>query len=172
MAIERVAALVGKTSSGEEPVPTVALGVLNPNQDESLPLETIREYKLLAKLGEGGMGAVYKALHTRLDKVVALKVLPEGRMRDGGSVARFQREMKAVGRLDHPNIVRAMDAGEEDGTHFLVMEYVEGADLSQLAKNIGPLPVADACEMVRQAAIGLQEAHEHGMVHRDIKPRT
>ena len=170
--LQRVAGLADQSGSGEKPLaPTISLRAApTPADDEGLPLETIREYKLLAKLGEGGMGAVYKALHTRLEKVVALKVLPEGRMRDSGSVARFQREMKAVGRLDHPNIVRAMDAGEEDGTHFLVMEYVEGVDLSLLAKNIGPLPVADACELVRQAAIGLQEAHEHGMVHRDIKP--
>jgi formylglycine-generating enzyme required for sulfatase activity/serine/threonine protein kinase len=171
LAIERVAAIAGAASpAAQESAPTATVEFAPNSPDDVLPLETIREYKLLAKLGEGGMGAVYKALHTRLDKVVALKVLPQGRMRDSGSVARFQREMKAVGRLDHPNIVRAMDAGEEDGTHFLVMEYVEGADLSQLAKNVGSLPVADACELVRQAAIGLQEAHEHGMVHRDIKP--
>jgi serine/threonine protein kinase len=171
VATERAAAIAGEAAPhAEEFAPTVALALAPSPADDVLPLETIREYKLLAKLGEGGMGAVYKALHTRLDKVVALKVLPQGRMRDGGSVARFQREMKAVGRLDHPNIVRAMDAGEEDGTHFLVMEYVEGADLSLLAKNVGPLPVPDACELVRQAALGLQEAHEHGMVHRNIKP--
>jgi serine/threonine protein kinase len=78
--------------------------------------------------------------------------------------------MRAIGRLDHPHIVRAMDAGEEGGLHFLVMEYVKGVDLSRLARRIGPLPIADACELVRQAAVGLQEAHEHGMVHRDIKP--
>ena len=173
-AIERVAQMAGEGlphALEKELAPTIDLRTASGRaNDLPLPLETIREYKLLAKLGEGGMGAVYRALHTRLDKVVALKVLPEGRIRDAGSVARFQREMKAVGRLDHPNIVRAMDAGEEAGTHFLVMEYVEGADLSGLAKSIGPLPVADACELVRQAAVGLQEAHEHGMVHRDIKP--
>jgi hypothetical protein len=78
--------------------------------------------------------------------------------------------MQAVGGLDHPNIVRAMDAGEIDGNHYLVMELVEGEDLSAISHLHGPLKVADACELVRQAAIGLQEAHEHGMVHRDIKP--
>src|SRR6185369_4164252 len=137
--IERVAAIpVEARLVREELIPTVAFSPVPSSADQtSFPSETIREYKLLAKLGEGGMGAVYKALHTRLDKVVALKVLPEGRIRDAGSVARFQREMKAVGRLDHPNIVRAMDAGEENGTHFLVMEYVEGADLSLLARNVG-----------------------------------
>jgi formylglycine-generating enzyme required for sulfatase activity/serine/threonine protein kinase len=172
-AVERAAALAGESTSA----PGASEGTLASAAErdgavasESLPVASIREYKLLAKLGEGGMGAVYKALHTRLDKVVALKVLPAERMRDAGAVARFQREMKAVGRLDHPNIVRAMDAGEEGGMHFLVMEYVEGIDLSQLAKSIGPLPAADACELVRQAALGLAEAHEHGMVHRDIKP--
>ena len=171
-AIQRAAALAeGAAPVERELAPTISLRDPPASaESEALPLESIREYKLLAKLGEGGMGAVYKALHTRLDKVVALKVLPADRMRDTGSVARFQREMKAVGRLDHPHIVRAMDAGEENGTHFLVMEYVAGIDLSQLANHIGRLPVADACELVRQAAIGLQEAHEHGMVHRDIKP--
>lgn len=130
----------------------------------------IRDYRLLERIGEGGMGAVYKALHTRLQKVVALKVLPAARMDDPHAVQRFQREMQAVGRLSHPNIVGAHDAGEHEGTHFLVMEHVAGVDLSQLVRCIGPLPFADACELVRQAAIGLQHAHEHDLVHRDIKP--
>ncbi len=137
---------------------------------EDPELGTIREYKLLSKLGEGGMGAVYKALHTRLDKVVALKVLPPERTKDEVAVARFQLEMRAIGKLEHPNIVRATDAGDVDGKHFLVMEYVQGADLSQLVKQLGPLPVAEACELIRQAAVGLDEAHDHEMVHRDIKP--
>src|SRR5690606_13492072 len=122
------------------------------------------------KLGEGGMGAVYKARHTKLDKIVAIKVLPAERMKDKGAVARFEREMRAVGKLEHPNIVRAMDAGEAGGMHYLVMEYVQGVDLSQLVKQRGPLPIADACELIRQAAVGLDEAHDNGMVHRDIKP--
>jgi len=84
-------------------------------------LGNLGQYTLLAKLGEGGMGTVYKARHTRLDKVVALKVLPPERMRDAQAVARFEREMRAVGKLDHPHIVRAMDAGEVNGTRFLVM---------------------------------------------------
>ncbi len=128
------------------------------------------QYKLLDKLGEGGMGAVYKALHTELDKIVALKVLSADRTQDEDAVGRFKREMRAVGKLDHPHIVRAMDAGEVDGEHFLVMEYVQGADLSQLVQQHGPLPIADACELIRQAAIGLDEAHDRGIVHRDIKP--
>ena len=128
------------------------------------------EYELLEKLGEGGMGAVYKALHTKLDRLVAIKLLPPGRMGDSRAIARFEREMKAIGRLDHPNIARAHDAREIDGAPVLVMEYVEGINLSDLARRCGPMPVAEACELVRQAAIALQYAHEHGLVHRDVKP--
>ncbi len=133
-------------------------------------LEELRDYRILEKIGQGGMGAVYKALHTRLDKVVAIKVLPADRMRDEHAVERFDREMKAVGRLEHPNIVQARDAGETDGRHYLVMEYVAGVDLSSLVAKYGPLPIAEACALVRQAAEGLQFVHQNGMVHRDIKP--
>jgi serine/threonine protein kinase len=145
--------------------------VTEPNDpgDSEQP-KTLGEYELLAKLGEGGMGTVYKARQVRLDKIVALKLLPRDRTGDPLAVTRFEREMKAVGRLSHPNIVQAYDARDIEGTTVLVMEYVEGCDLSQLVRRVGPLPVADACELVRQAALGLQYAHEHGMVHRDIKP--
>lgn len=141
-----------------------------PPAGERLDIEQLRDYQLLEKLGEGGMGAVYKALHTRLDKLVAVKVLAADRLKDPLSLARFEREMKAVGRLEHPHIVRATDAGDADGLHFLVMELVQGIDLSRLAKRLGPLPFPDACELIRQAAVGLQHAFEHGLVHRDIKP--
>ncbi|MBN2292493.1 MAG: protein kinase [Pirellulales bacterium] len=133
-------------------------------------LETLGEYQIVEKLGSGGMGTVYKARHTELERMVALKVLSEELVRDDRAVARFRREMKAVGRFDHPNIVRAYDAREIDGTYFLVMEYVDGLDLAELVARTGPLPIADACELVRKAACGLQCAEEHGMVHRDIKP--
>jgi formylglycine-generating enzyme required for sulfatase activity len=106
----------------------------------------------------------------KLDKVFALKVLSANRMQDPEAVARFEREMKTAGKLEHVNIIRASDADEIDGTHFLVMEYVHGLDLSEIVQRIGPLSIADACEIVRQAALGLQHAHEHGLVHRDIKP--
>ncbi len=130
----------------------------------------IGDYRLLARLGRGGMGTIYKAVHTRLDKVVALKVLTDERMRHAGALARFQREMRAVGKLTHGNIVTAHDAGEANGVHYLVMEFVDGVDCSKLARGCGQMPVADACEVVRQAALGLQFIHENGMVHRDIKP--
>ena len=133
-------------------------------------VERIRDYELLEPLGSGGMGTVYRAMHTRLERVVALKLLPARRLRDQAAVARFEREMKAIGRLDHPAIVRATDAGDVDGTHYLAMDYVEGIDLSRLVRLVGPLAIADACELIRQAAIGLQHAHEQGLIHRDVKP--
>jgi hypothetical protein len=147
-----------------------------PSKDE-IPLRPggaggriLGQYLLLDKLGQGGMGAVHKALHLRLKRLVAVKVLPADRMHDAQAVARFAREMEVIGKLDHPNVIRATDAGEVDGLHFLVMEYAQGTDVAKLARKRGPLPVADACEIARQAALGLQGIHEHGLVHRDIKP--
>lgn len=132
--------------------------------------ETIGMYKLTKKLGQGGMGAVYQATHTKLDKVVAIKLLSPQSGLEATAVERFEREMKAVGKLEHPNIVRAMDAGEANGFHYLVMEYVEGRDVSQWVKSRGPFNVGQACEIIRQSALGLHEAHSLGLVHRDIKP--
>ena len=116
------------------------------------------------------MGAVYRALHTKLDREVAVKVLTPARTSDPDIEQRFQREMRIIGLLDHPNIVRASDAGEVDGTHYLVMDLIDGRDLSEIAKANGQLPVGLACELIRQAAVGLQHACEQGLVHRDIKP--
>lgn len=137
---------------------------------QAVLIGTLGQYQLLEKLGEGGMGAVYKAVHSRLERVVAVKVLPANRLQDPQAVGRFQREMRAVGKLQHPNIVAAHDAGEIDGTHYLVMELVEGIDLGKLVSRRGPLPINAACELIRQAALGLQHAYEHNLVHRDIKP--
>src|SRR5262249_36648202 len=142
--------------------PAVDVGLTTPS--------TLGQYQLLEKIGQGGMGTVYRALHPRLKKGVAVKVLSPSRTGDARAVARFQREMEAVGQLEDPHIVRATDAGEADGVHFLVMELIDGTDLSHLVRRRGPLDVADACELIRQAALGLQHAHEHGLVHRDVKP--
>ena len=150
--------------TGKMPVP--------PSEDNSvtsLP-RALGEYQVLEELGHGGMGRVYKAWHTKLDRVVAVKVLTRSRAADRQAIDRFGREMKAVGRLAHPNIVQAYDAREIDGTPVLVMEFVDGMDLAQLVRRAGRLPVAEACELARQTAVALQCAHEHGLVHRDIKP--
>ena len=138
-------------------------------EEETLPRK-MAGYQLLERIGRGATGTVYKARHLKLDRLVAVKLLTPEHVADPGSIARFIAEMKAVGQLDHPHIIRATDAGEEGGRHFLVMEYREGIDLSRLVALRGPLPVGAAVELVRQAALGLAFAHEHGMVHRDVKP--
>jgi serine/threonine protein kinase len=127
-------------------------------------------YVLLDRLGEGGMGAVFKARDGRLDRVVAVKVLREGRMGDADSIRRFRREIRAATLLRHPNIVRALTSEEVNSSQLLVMEYVEGIDLGKLVGEKGPLPPRKAADCVRQTALALAHAHEKGMVHRDIKP--
>jgi serine/threonine protein kinase len=132
--------------------------------------QRIGSYRLLAKIGQGGMGAVYKAIHTRLGKIVALKLLPMDLGQGMEAIARFEREMQAAGRVNHPNLVHATDAGECDGIPYLVMEYLNGVDLASLVRSVNPLPVAVACELARQTALGLQHVYEQGLVHRDVKP--
>ena len=127
-------------------------------------------YVVLDKIGQGGMGHVYKAQHTRMKREVALKVLPSHISRQKGAVDRFHREVVAAARLNHPNIVTAHDADEADKVHFLVMELVEGVDLSKLVRSKGTLNPAKAIDYTIQAARGLQFAHENGLIHRDIKP--
>ncbi len=127
-------------------------------------------YVVLDKLGEGGMGQVFKARHRRMDRLVALKVLPAPAMKSKEAVARFQREVKAAARLSHPNVVTAHDADEAEGVHFLVMEHVEGTDLASLVQKKGAIPVDQAVGYVLQAAKGLEYAHRQNVIHRDIKP--
>ncbi|HEX4149216.1 MAG TPA: protein kinase, partial [Pirellulales bacterium] len=128
------------------------------------------EYVVLDKIGAGGMGQVFKAQHRRMERVVALKVLPPAATKSPDSVRRFHREVKAAAKLTHPNIVVAYDAGDANGQHFLVMEYVPGADLSARVKAQGVLSVEDSLNFVLQAARGLEHAHSKGITHRDIKP--
>jgi serine/threonine protein kinase/Tol biopolymer transport system component len=167
-ALERAKAIVGGSPSSNVDYVGGQKGVVA--AEESVVLGKLGEYELLAKLGQGGMGTVYKARQTKLKRVVALKLLPMNRLDDERSRARFEREMEAVGQLNHPNIVQALDAREISGTPVLAMEFVDGSDLSQFVADLGPLPIAEACELGRQAALGLQAAHEAGLVHRDIKP--
>jgi formylglycine-generating enzyme required for sulfatase activity len=130
----------------------------------------LHNYVLLDLLGQGGMGQVYKARHTRLKVLRALKVILPQCLSSPTVLARFQREVEASALLEHPNIVHVYDADEWKGVHYLAMECVEGTDLGKLLKKSQVLPVPNACDYVRQACLGLQHAHEKGLVHRDIKP--
>lgn len=127
-------------------------------------------YVLMEKIGAGGMGQVFKARHRVMERLVAVKVLPTAMTKDQAAIARFHREVKAAAKISHPNIVTAYDADQSGGVHFLVMELVEGNDLSALVKQNGPLSVEKAINYVLQAAKGLDAAHKKGIVHRDIKP--
>lgn len=127
-------------------------------------------YRLLEEIGRGAMGVVYRAEHIALRRQVAIKCLHPRRTSGPDVMLRFRREMAAVGRIDHPNLVRATDAGEIDGHPFIAMDFVAGIDLERLGQALGPLPIGVACELVAQAAAGLEHAHRCGLIHRDVKP--
>lgn len=128
------------------------------------------KYVVLQKLGQGGMGVVLKARHQCMDRLVAVKMLPPSAMQAPESVQRFYQEVKAAAQLTHPNIVTAYDAGEHEGVHYLVMEYIDGQDLARIVQARGPLSVEDALDYTVQAARGLDYAHQRGIIHRDVKP--
>jgi eukaryotic-like serine/threonine-protein kinase len=130
----------------------------------------IGKYKVLERLGSGGMGTVYLCEHVAVSRRVALKVLPRSHASDPSALARFYREARAAGGLDHPNLVKAHDVDQDGHQHFMVMDYVHGTSLQDLVTRHGPLPVARACAYVCQAAAGLAAAHEAGLIHRDVKP--
>ena len=130
----------------------------------------LERYKLLNELGKGGMSSVYLAEHTSMHLPVAIKVLPVKRVSEKSYLERFQREAKASFRLRHDNIAGATNFDHHGDLWYIVLDYIEGEDLHQKVKRTGPLPVRDAVEYIRQAACGLQYAHEEGLVHRDVKP--
>ena len=130
---------------------------------------TLGPYVVLDRLGEGGMGQVFKARHRELNRLTALKVIRPDRYSETAR-ERFKREARAAAALKHPHVVLIYDCGEIDGTAFAAMEFIDGTDLNQLVKENGPLTIGQACEYARQAALGLQHAHEIGLIHRDIKP--
>lgn len=128
------------------------------------------DYRLLDMAGRGGMGAVFKAEHVRLKRLVAMKTLAPELVDKPAQVARFQKEIEAASALESPNVVRALDAIKVGRSYVLVMEFVKGEPLSRIGKHRGRMPAGEVSEYIRQAALGLQHAHEKGMVHRDIKP--
>ncbi len=131
--------------------------------------ERLGPYVVVGSVGAGGMGEVYRARDTRLDREVAVKIIPASLSRDPDRVARFEREAKAVAALTHPNILTIHDTGTADGTLYVVMELLTGETLGERLKQ-GPLPIRKACEIGASVARGLSAAHEKGIVHRDLKP--
>jgi WD40 repeat protein/serine/threonine protein kinase len=127
-------------------------------------------YLIQQRLGEGGVGQVFSARHQHMNRLVALKLIRQDVLADKEAVGRFQREVQVISQLTHPNVVQAYDAGPIGTNYFLAMELIEGTDLNALVEKNGPLPVAQAVDYIRQAALGLQHIHERGLVHRDIKP--
>jgi predicted Ser/Thr protein kinase len=133
------------------------------------PGQHLGPYEIVALIGAGGMGEVYQARDTRLDRTVAIKVLPARAAADRESRERFEREARAISALNHPHICTLHDVGRHEGTDFLVMEYIDGDTLAATIR-LGPLAVVDAMRTARQIAEALEAAHEHGIVHRDLKP--
>src|SRR5262249_40625787 len=138
----------------------------------AMPLATgsrLGPYEIQSALGAGGMGEVYKARDIRLDRIVAIKVLPETLAADPQFRERFDREARTISQLDHPHICALYDIGEQDGTSFLVMQYLEGETLEARLKK-GALPLDQALQVATQIADALARAHRAGIVHRDLKP--
>jgi serine/threonine protein kinase len=156
------AALITTHPDLEVPVPDTAV-------DPPPTPAAIGPYRVVGVLGRGGMGVVYEAVHAELGSRAAVKVLARTDA-DPDAQARFRREWLAVGRLDHPNVVRALTAGTADGVAYLGMELVDGPDAGKLVRQLGPLAPADAAAIVAQVARGLAHAHAGGVVHRDVKP--
>ena len=127
-------------------------------------------YRVLARIGAGGMGIVYRVEHLRLGKIAAMKVLAPDTASKDEMVQRFRLEAQAVSKLNHPNIVHTFDFGQFEGGLYLVMEHVKGDDLGAVLKREGPLAFPRAAKLFAQACSALTEAHDHGIIHRDLKP--
>jgi serine/threonine-protein kinase len=172
---ERFGADVDPDDCSELCARLVREGVLTEFQAERLAIGRYQglvcgRYAVLDRIGGGAMGLVYKARHRLMDRIVALKMVSTQPKKMQESVARFFGEMKIVGRLDHPNVVRAFDADVYLNRPYIVMEYLEGEDFEQYLNRRGPLPPKEVIGLMEQAAWGLEHAHEKGIVHRDIKP--
>jgi eukaryotic-like serine/threonine-protein kinase len=132
----------------------------------------VDRYLLLGLIGSGGMGRVFLARDTRLNRDVALKILATERLCNPRAIARFQREGQVGAQLQHEHLVRIYDFGECDGRYFLVMEYIDGKTIGTLLAEQGPMPWATAARLVRQVALGLEHAHRKGLIHRDVNPHN
>jgi serine/threonine protein kinase len=162
--------LVGPTTVQKDPSAPPAPET--PAQSAEIPKELLEHprYRILAALGSGGMGAVFKAEHRLLERSVVIKVIRPDLVNDPEMLQRFQRESRLAAKLSHPNIVTVYEAEQIGNVHLLVMEYIDGENLLEVLRKRGPLPIEVACELTRQAAVGLQHLHEQRLVHRDIKP--
>ena len=127
-------------------------------------------YRIIALLGKGGMGEVYRADNLTLGQAVAMKFLPEQATSNEAMLGRFKNEVRIARRVSHPNVCRVYDVGEVDGATFFTMEYIDGEDLASLLRRIGRLPQDKAVEIARQICAGLSAAHAKGVLHRDLKP--
>ncbi len=177
----QLAEIKTKTLHGDYPIDSVALAeclvrdnILTPWQSKRFLSNrpqglVVGRYVILDRIGSGSMGRVYKAQHAMMDRVVALKIIAPEIASNERVVARFQREMKLVGRLDHPNVVRAFDADQINKILYIVMEFVNGRSLGEMLKK-RPIPPRDMIDYGAQSLLGLAHAHEQGIVHRDIKP--
>jgi serine/threonine-protein kinase len=146
------------------------LGLLKPQYKCGAVVEnSFKHYTIESTLGQGGMGVVYRARDTKLDRYVAVKVLPETFARDADRIARFEREARLLASLNHPNIAALYGMEESGGARFLVMELVEGETLAARLQR-GAIPVGEATQYARQIAEALEAAHEKGIIHRDLKP--
>jgi serine/threonine protein kinase len=159
-------------AAGPGGLPSRAGRPATPDPSASVPPELASHprFRILRELGRGGMGVVYQARQTMMNRQVVIKVINPSLLDHADALERFHREVQAAAQLAHPNIVTAYDAEQAGQLHMLVMEFVPGQSLAEVLEKQGPLPVAQACDCIRQAALGLQHAFERGMVHRDLKP--
>jgi len=153
------------------PPPSSSSSAADFDEGRFLPGTLLAErYRIIGRLGRGGMGEVYRATDIRLGQTVALKFLPEATVRDPATLARFHNEVRIARQVTHPNVCRVYDLGEYEGQPFISMEYVDGEDLASLLRRIGRLPTDKATEIARRLCAGLAAAHNQGVLHRDLKP--
>ena len=169
--ISKTNPIVNPVSSHQDKIIDLARKATSPEAiAESLRGRRLAHYELIEPIGVGGMAAVIRARDTQLDRMVALKILPPEMALEREKVQRFHQEGKAAARLDHDNIARVFNCGEDQGLHFIAFEHVEGMNLRTVLEKRGRLPVAEAVRIVMQIATGLEHATTRGVVHRDVKP--